>query len=128
MPCRRAIVVLLTLAGLVPGSVVREVLFVCAMDGEIHRACCCPAEAENNLPELQRPQCCDIRVVEGSVVPGTTSRAPDLDSAGTSAVLVFFAEPPARAAFARAEPPPAATGPPPALGPPVYIQRCSFLI
>lgn len=106
--------------------------YLCSMDGQLHAERCC-SDARGHVGEpsgakVTPRECCEAQRYEASAPPATHDR----DKQRLSASFLALATPP------RLEPrgpslltwrlPTDARGPPAALGPPLFIRNCSYLL
>lgn len=126
----RLTALVLALAMLAPSGAIGAVLYLCQMDGQARTSCCCRSPGDDAEPcaTIERECCCDVQVTKGEQVPAKLDQlAPKIELPAFAAVL------PAR--WRGPQPrqpglllPLGARAPPQGVGPPIYIQNCSYLI
>ncbi len=112
----------------------RSISYLCRMDGQLRSACCCKASKaakQSDQPTVRRgSQCCEVRVSEASQPPAAThddlqqERLPTLLAWGTLPYSLHVPRPTDR----DVRPALGARAPPRAIGPPIFILNCSYLI
>jgi len=125
----RVALLLVLCASLLPGSALAHVLYVCSMDGEVHRACCCDRDApfDSATADAGDCGCCEVEI-----------STPPPQDAGFSghAVAPTPTAPPALYVLSLSIPAPSlrvpieypvARGPPPA-PPPLWLTHQALLI
>jgi hypothetical protein len=74
---RRIILTILTLAVLLPSAAFAGARYLCAMDGQVRSACCCPAKAHKQsrdvapISEMRANCCCNVTTVAPAPAPDT---------------------------------------------------------
>jgi hypothetical protein len=130
-PIRRWLA-LLALPLLVAGAAPAQALLRCAMDGALHRHCCCPQghAAKTPVPSpvaARAPSCCCSVTSDAPRVPAQSApRASAALDAAPAATAVAVLMPKPAAANHQALPGRAARLP--ALGPPLILAKQSLLI
>lgn len=129
LPCgvmhRRFLSVLLLLALVSPGAG-SATLYTCHMDGQTRTSCCCEHEGGESGAQVRRAgdECCDIRVV--AQAPRQVSRTVASADVVTVIAPVVWVLPLLPGAPALAEP--VRFAPPQPHGPPLFMQKSSFLL
>jgi hypothetical protein len=78
---RRIILAILTLAVLLPSAAFAGARYLCAMDGQIRSACCCPSKAHKQERDAQPVSvmrsncCCKVTTVSPTDAPKTVVTA-----------------------------------------------------
>ncbi len=127
---RRVLPVLLVLIAAAPEAALAGQWYRCTYTGKTRDACCCPAEARDEVPrsELKRSPCCDLLSNEPTaVVARSESRAelPDHAPAGMPVALASVA---VMTRAARSAPIELRATAPPGARDPVYIRHASLLL
>jgi len=128
---RVAVLVSLCLS-MLPGSALAHVLYVCSMDGDVHRACCCDRESP---PDSVGPHsgddadcgCCDVQIVAPAPhdvgLSGHANLPIPIASAVVQVLGLSVPAPSIRVPFEH----PIARGPPPD-SPPLWLRFRALLI
>ena len=72
---RRIVLTILTLAVLLPSAAFAGTRYLCAMDGQVRTACCCPTKANKQhrstepLTEMRASCCCKVSTTAPTVAP-----------------------------------------------------------
>ncbi len=124
----RVIRILVLLALVAPqGSMAQQFLYRCDMDGQVHRSCCCDAEAcPSESPAGESCGCCTVEIADNPPTqPASAFKVPTVDS--TQSIVALSPLP--STDFATGTPFLAQSRPPvPRAGPPRFLRFCSFLI
>jgi hypothetical protein len=125
---RRIVLALLTLAVLLPSAALAGTGFSCSVDGQLHRACCCPAKTKHRPPAPAtqlRAECCTLASSAPAIPPpATTLESPRLDTPGTVAIVASV---PATPRWIHVVPAPRALAPPP-LERSLFARHCALLL
>ena len=90
---RRIILTILTLALLLPSAAFAGARFLCAMDGQVRNACCCPTKATKQkrdtepLTRMSGSCCCKVSTTSPTVTPQIKDE-PSRTAIPTVAVIV----------------------------------------
>lgn len=126
---RRVVPFLLVLLAAVPEAALAGQWYRCTYTGKTSDACCCPAEARDEVPrsELKRSPCCDLLRNEPSVVTATTESRAELRSQPTPVPDALADMVPVARDLRTGPIEQRATAPPRARDP-IYIRHASLLL
>ncbi len=129
---RRIILTLLTLAVLLPSAAFAGARYLCAMDGQVRSACCCPAKAHKHERDVESQSvmrsncCCKVSTVAPTTPPETIAASTQVDTATPPvAVPVPFITMPPRERFVIAH---AIDTRPPKPDRTLFVRHCAFLL
>ena len=115
----------LTVALLIPALGGSSLAYVCEMDGQIRRECCCDHHAakNNHYDKLEKRGCCDVRSTGGEPITKSTRTVNGYQPPASPVLTSVVAAVTSTAAYAetvvceRAQ----------AAGPPIFLRNCSVL-
>lgn len=129
---RRIVLTILTLAVLLPSAAFAGARYLCAMDGQVRSACCCPAKAHKHERDVDTHSvmrsncCCKVSAVTPISPPDTIVASTQVDAAAPPvAAVVPFVTMPARERFVIAN---AIDTRPPKPDRTLFVRHCALLL
>ena len=127
---RRVLPVLLVLVAAVPEAALAGQWYRCTYTGKTREACCCPAEARDEVSqsELKRSPCCDVLRNEPTVVVARSESRADLGDHAVIGVPIALSADVVVPREARSAPVELRATAPPGARDPIYIRHASLLL
>jgi hypothetical protein len=129
---RRIILAFLTLAVLLPSAAFAGARYLCAMDGQVRSACCCPSKTHKQERDAQPVSvmrsncCCNVSTAAPTAAPDTVVTATQIDVAAPPvAITVPVVTMPPRERFVIAN---ALDTRPPRPDRTLFVRHCAFLL
>jgi len=127
----RLLALLAALLVLLPGGAAARTQYLCHATGRVLASCCCKSSARVSPPEtrIRAKGCCDlVSSAERAAMPRSCSEATRLPAPAFLASTAPFIPVMRDAPSSEDESPRPRTRAPPALGPPLFLAHCAFLI
>jgi len=121
----RLLRIALTVLLLIPALGGSSLAYICEMDGQIRRECCCDhgAAKKSDCHKVEKRGCCDVRSTGSDPLTQSTRTVTTQHSPAAVTLTATIAD---IASLATCR----STGPSPdciANGPPIFLRHCSFL-